>query len=55
MAKTKTAKTTNKRAGDKTVETIRHTGATRKNIPSAEHQSVLEKTETAPRPGEVPA
>ena len=50
MAKTKKAQTTNKRAGGKTVETIRHTGATRKNIPSAEHQSVLEKTEAAPRP-----
>ena len=50
MAKTKKAQTTNKRAGGKTIETIRHTGATRKNIPSAEHQSVLEKTEAAPRP-----
>ena len=54
MAKTKKVKTTNKRAGGKTVETIRHTGATRKNIPSAEHQSVLEKTEAAPRPVKYP-
>ena len=54
MAKTKRAKTTNKRAGGKTVETITHTGATRKNIPSAEHQSVLEKTEAAPRPVKYP-
>ena len=50
MAKTKKTKATRTHVGGKTVETIRHTGATRKNIPSAEHQSVLEKTEAWPRP-----
>ena len=40
MAKTKNTKATQTRVGGKTVETIQHTGATRKNIPSAEHQSV---------------
>ena len=50
MAKTKNTKATRTRVGGKTVETIRHTGDKRKNIPSAEHQSVIEKAETAPRP-----
>ena len=50
MAKTKKTKATRTRVGGKTVETIRHTGDKRKNIPSAEHQSVIEKAETAPRP-----
>ena len=54
MAKTKNTKATQTRVGGKTVETIQHTGATRKNIPSAEHQSVLEKTEAAPRPVKYP-
>ena len=50
MAKTKKTKATRTRVGGKTVETIRHTGDKRKNIPSAEHQSVIEKAETAPHP-----
>ena len=50
MAKTKNTKATRTRVGGKTVETIRHTGDKRKNIPSAEHQSVIEKAETAPHP-----
>ena len=50
MAKTKNTKATRTRVGGKTVETIQHTGDKRKNIPSAEHQSVIEKAETAPRP-----
>ena len=54
MAKTKNTKATRTRVGGKTVETIRHTGDKRKNIPSAEHQSVLEKTEAAPRPVKYP-
>ena len=54
MAKTKKTKATRTRVGGKTVETIRHTGATRKNIPSAEHQSVLEKTEAGLRPVKYP-
>ena len=54
MAKTKNTKATRTRVGGKTVETIQHTGDKRKNIPSAEHQSVLEKTETAPRPVKYP-
>ena len=33
-----------KRGTRKTVETIRHNEAKRKNIPSAEHQSVLVQT-----------
>lgn len=32
----------------KTVETIRHTGVTRKNIPTAEYQSVMAKDEQSP-------
>ena len=54
MAKTKKTKATRTRVGGKTVETIRHTGDKRKNIPSAEHQSVLEKTAAAPRPVKYP-
>ena len=50
MAKTKNTKAIRTRVSGKTVETIRHTDDKRKNIPSAEHQSVLEKTEAAPRP-----
>ena len=37
-----------KRATDKTVETLRHGEATRRNIPTAEYQSVLEKEAQAP-------
>ena len=54
MAKTKNTKATRTRVGGKAVETIRHTDDKRKNIPSAEHQSVLEKTEAAPRPVKYP-
>ena len=54
MAKTMNTKATRTRVGGKTVEIIRHTGDKRKNIPSAEHQSVLEKTEAAPRPVKYP-
>ena len=50
MAKTKKTKAIRTRVGGKTVETIQHTGDKRKNIPSAEHQSVIEKAETAPHP-----
>ena len=50
MAKTKKTKAPRTRVGGKTIETIQHTGNKRKNIPSAEHQSVIEKAETAPRP-----
>ena len=53
MAKSR-AKRGKKRAAGKTVETIRHTSDTRKNIPTAEHQSVLEKAEAAPRPVRYP-
>ena len=54
MAKTKNTKATRTRVGGKTVETIRHTDDKRKNIPSAEHQSVLEKTEAGLRPVKYP-
>ena len=54
MAKTKKTKVTRTRVGGKTVETIRHTADKRKNIPSAEHQSVLEKAEAGPRPVKYP-
>ena len=33
----------------KTVDTIKHDGATRKNIPTAEYQSVLQKEEQSPK------
>ena len=33
----------------KTVETLKHDEATRKNIPTAEYQSVLEKAQQAPK------
>jgi adenine-specific DNA-methyltransferase len=33
-----------------TVETFTHDGATRKNIPTAEYQSVMVKEEQAPSP-----
>lgn len=38
----------------KSVETIRHTDVTRKNIPTAEHQSVLSQDEAASRPIKYP-
>ncbi|MEW6774688.1 MAG: site-specific DNA-methyltransferase [Bdellovibrionota bacterium] len=45
MAAKKTGK---KLASKKTVETFKHTEATRKNIPSAEFQSVMQKEEQTP-------
>ena len=38
----------------KTVETLKHDDAKRKNIPTAEHQSVLEQDDAAPRPVKYP-
>jgi adenine-specific DNA-methyltransferase len=38
-----------KSASTKTVETLRHTEDKRKNIPTAEHRSVLQKEQEAPR------
>ena len=35
-------------AADKSVEHLTHTGATRKNIPTVEHQSVMQRYEQAP-------
>jgi|GEM_PF-4824109 len=35
----------NKKNNDKTVEAIRHDDATRKNVPTAEYQSVMRETE----------
>ena len=43
-----------KKASRKTVETITHDEAKRKNIPSAEHQSVLRPDDTKPRPLKYP-
>src|SRR5437764_12728082 len=37
-----------KRATNKTVEALRHDEATRKNIPTAEYQSVVEKASESP-------
>src|SRR6202795_2068484 len=37
-----------KQANAKTVETLRHEEAKRKNIPTAEYQSVLQKAEQSP-------
>src|SRR5579863_6425811 len=37
-----------KQSTAKTVETLKHEEATRKNIPTAEYQSVLQKTELSP-------
>ncbi|MGH8564510.1 MAG: hypothetical protein ACREXW_10655 [Gammaproteobacteria bacterium] len=42
-----------KTAGTKTVETLRHTEDKRKNIPTAEHRSVLQEQE-APRTVKYP-
>src|SRR5260370_12386735 len=38
----------NKQTTSKTVETLKHDEATRKNIPSAEYQSVMQKEEQSP-------
>ena len=38
----------------KTVESLKHEDAKRKNIPTAEHQSVLEQDDAAPRPVKYP-
>jgi adenine-specific DNA-methyltransferase len=43
-----------KPAAKKRVEAIRHTEDKRKNIPTAEHQSVLQKEQEAPRPVKYP-
>ena len=43
-----------KRGTRKTVETITHDEAKRKNIPSAEHQSVLRPDDATPRPVKYP-
>ena len=43
-----------KRGTRKTVETIRHDEAKRKNIPSAEHQSVLRPDDAEPQPVKYP-
>jgi len=46
----KSTKTTKSTAGKsaKTVEALKHDEAKRKNIPTAEHQSVLQKNEQSP-------
>ena len=41
-------------ATPKTVETLKHDEAKRKNIPTAEHQSVIEKAQEAPRTVKYP-
>ena len=41
-------------ATPKTVETFKHDEAKRKNIPTAEHQSVIEKAQEAPRTVKYP-
>ncbi len=38
----------------KTIETLRHEADTRKNIPTAEHQSVLNREHQQPRPVRYP-
>ena len=43
-----------RRSTRKTVETITHDEAKRKNIPSAEHQSVLRPDDASPRPVKYP-
>src|SRR5947199_5521223 len=43
------AKAATKRAAVKSVETLKHDEAKRKNIPTAEYQSVLEKEQQAPK------
>ena len=45
---------TKRRGTRKTVETITHDEARRKNIPSAEHQSVLRPDDATPRPVKYP-
>ena len=46
-------KTTAPRVG-KTVVTLKHDEAKRKNIPTAEHQSVLKQDDASPRPLKYP-
>ena len=48
MARRKTTKKTPKKTGKKTVETLRHDEASRKNIPTAEYQSVMRRDEQNP-------
>jgi len=48
MAKKKTRKKASSRKPRKTVETLKHTDASRKNIPTAEHQSVMARDEQTP-------
>jgi len=43
-----------KPAKSKTVETLKHAAAKRKNIPTAEFQSVLEKEKQFPKPVRYP-
>ena len=43
-----------KTGNTKTVETLKHDEARRKNIPTAEHQSVLQKEQEAPRTVKYP-
>jgi adenine-specific DNA-methyltransferase len=43
------AKRTAARAAAKSVETLKHDEARRKNIPTAEYQSVLEKEQQEPK------
>ena len=43
-----------KKTREKKVETLQHQEASRKNIPSAEHQSVLRSDDAAPRPVKYP-
>ncbi|HXG73097.1 MAG TPA: site-specific DNA-methyltransferase [Gemmatimonadaceae bacterium] len=49
MAKKPTASKSVKRTVSKSVEALRHDEAKRRNIPTAEHQSVVEKGQGAPR------
>jgi adenine-specific DNA-methyltransferase len=43
------AKAATKQTAKKSVETLKHDEAKRKNIPTAEYQSVLEKEQQAPK------
>jgi adenine-specific DNA-methyltransferase len=43
------AKAATKQAAKKSIETLKHDEAKRKNIPTAEYQSVLEKEQQAPK------
>lgn len=44
-----------KASAGKIVETLKHNEARRKNIPTAEHQSVLQKEQETPRKVALPA